>query len=188
MFIRFVLVYCSIHCQRLMLSWSRRFTDTARQDFIGFGNTEWLAEVLFAQIASDQKFDRLLDRLPSCCFSLSQLTDFRSKGKITSLFFSDMKDLMNIYKRSDQMLFRKHCLDFFLCNVVWSNGAMLSVVCEMEPLGQYCISFSCTMLSHEYEENFARDFAQDFSCAMLSGASRTTLHWVLTCAMLSPEY
>ena len=95
-----------------------------------------------------------------------------------------MKDLMNIYKRSDQMLFRKHCLDFFLCNVVWSNGAMLSVVCEMEPLGQYCISFSCTMLSHEYEENFAQDFAQDFSCAMLSGASRTTLHWVLTCAML----
>ena len=104
-------------------------------------------KVLLAQIASDQKFYRLLGRMLGCCFSISQLTDqltdFLSKGRITDnfiyIYFFDVKDLMYICKQSDQMLFRRTTLPgFFLCNVVqslWDNIAQ---------------HFSCALLSQEY--------------------------------------
>ena len=71
----------------------------------------------------------------------------------------------------------RHCsgdiaLGFFLSSVVWS---LLGNIAQGFYLG----------LSQEYNNNIE----QDFSCAILSGASWTTLCKVfsVTCAMLSQE-
>ena len=68
---------------------------------------------------------------------------------------------------------RQICRGFFLMH------------CCLEPRWYYCIRFwpvqSCPK---SIEANLQRIF----SYAMLSGASRTTLHRVLTCAILSQEY
>ena len=70
------------------------------------------------------------------------------------------------------MFFKQHCLDFFPCNVVWSLSDNIAY------------GLTCVMLCQEYQEKIE----QHFSCALLTGASRITLHRVLTCAMLYQEY
>ena len=57
--------------------------------------------------------------------------------------------------------------------------------CCLEPLGQHCIRFlpvQCCPKSIKTTLNMI------FSYAMLSGATQTTLHAILTCAMLSQDY
>ena len=83
----------------------------------------------------------------------------------------------------------QHYIGFFLCNVVPGvlrkhchrtfSGSMLS---GASWLGQHCTRFlplQCCPKGIKITLN------KMFSCALLSGASRTTLHWVVTCAMFA---
>ena len=107
-------------------------------------------------------------------------------------------------KRSDDIV-----LGFFLCNVVWSlldniwQGFYLCNVvprvlrqdwkgfflmrCCLEPLGQHCTRFLLLLLQCCPRE-INTTLNSSFSCAILFGISRTTLHKVFICPMLSQEY
>ena len=72
---------------------------------------------------------------------------------------------------SDHMVFRRHCTGFF------------PVQCSLEPLKQYCGFFLCNIVP-----GVLRQHCTGFFLCMLSVASRTTLHRVLTCAILFQRY
>ena len=104
------------------------------------------------------------------------------------------------------MLFRQHCLDFFLCSVVWSlwnnmawgfSCVMFSleynitlhwifpVQCCLDPFGQHCIG----LLLEQYCPNSIKTTLNRIFSWALSGVSRTTLGRVFfICAVLSQEY
>ena len=101
---------------------------------------------------------------------------------------------------------RQHWIEFFLCNVFWSlldnnrQSFYLSNVvpivlrhhwilffpmhCYLEPLGQHCTRF----LPVQYgPKSIKATLNRILFRALLSGASRTTLHREFTCVMLSQE-
>ena len=61
------------------------------------------------------------------------------------------------------------------------------VQCCLESLGQHCPRFLQLLVQCSPKINKAT-LNRIFSCAMLSGVSRTILHRVLICATLSQEY
>ena len=67
-----------------------------------------------------------------------------------------------IYKWSDQMLFRQHCLNVFLCNIVWSLETTLHRVFPVH----YC------------PRSIKITLCRTFSSVMLCGAPETTLYRV----------
>ena len=94
----------------------------------------------------------------------------------------------------------------FLCNVVWSllgNIAQGFYLCNVVPriLRQHWTGFSMCNVVWSLLDNIAQGFylynvlpsvlrqhrTRVFSCAMLSGASWTTMHKISTCTMLSQE-
>ena len=94
----------------------------------------------------------------------------------------------------------------FLCNVVWSllgNIAQGFYLCNVVPriLRQHWTGFSMCNVVGSLLDNIAQGFylynvlpsvlrqhrTRVFSCAMLSGASWTTMHKISTCTMLSQE-
>ena len=84
--------------------------ETVRQDYLSFSNIEWLTESSTCLDSVWWEIWLVAAKNAKLLFNLSWLTDFS---------FFDVKNLMYTYKQSDQMLFRKHHLDFLLYNVVW---------------------------------------------------------------------
>ena len=100
------------------------------------------------------------------------------------------------------MLLKRHSLNFFLRNVVQSlcnniaqDQDCISVNIEwnvffmqscLEPLRKHCIGFKLAVQC--CPKSIKTTLHGIFSYVKMSGASRTTLHMVFTCAMLSQEY
>ena len=84
------------------------------------------------------------------------------------------------------------CTGFFLCNIFPRVLKQLCrelspVNCCLGPLGQHCARFllvQCCPKSIKIKLKLKRTFC----CALLPGASRTTLQRVFTSAMVSQEY
>ena len=81
---------------------------------------------------------------------------------------------------------------FYLCNVVprvlrqhWAG--FFPVRCCLEPLGQHCTRF-LQLLVQCCPKRIKTTLDRFFSCAMLSGPSRPTLHRLFTRAMLFQKY
>ena len=87
-------------------------------------------------------------------------------------------------------LFGQHCIEFWSAqccpkSIKAKLYRTFFMQCCLEPLGQHCIGF---LPAQCCPKSIKTTLNRSFSYPMLSGATQTTFHRILTCTVLSQEY